>query len=181
VISANGVSAILVTRGDVDLGPILSTLPFDDVIVWDNSIREDLGVYGRYAASAEAKHEVIYTQDDDVLVPCINQLLAAYEPEVLTINHPSEWPLDIPWNGKGGIYDRDLPTTAFERYLARYPFDRYFTHHVCDGVFGLLTKVKTIDGGHQNLPQAYREGRVSTTDGWYEERRPLLVERCFDC
>lgn len=181
MIDAKDVSAVLVTRGDVDLDPILATLPFDDVIVWDNSVREDIGAYGRYAAIEEAKHDVIYTQDDDVIVTGIDQLLAAYEPGVMTINHPPEQPLDIPWNGKGGIFDRCLPAKAFARYLGRYPFDRYFTHHVCDGVVGLLTEVKAIYGGHENLPQAYQLGRISTTDGWYEERRPMIMERCLQC
>ena len=48
------VSAVLVTRGNVDMTAIVESLPFDDVVVWDNSIRNDLGIYGRYAAIAEA-------------------------------------------------------------------------------------------------------------------------------
>jgi hypothetical protein len=176
------VSACLVTRGDVDMAPILASIRdqgITDIVVWDNSQREDLGAYGRYAAIEEAARQVIYTQDDDLLVPCIGQLIAAYEPGTMTINHPPEWPLDIPWNGKGGIFDRDLPQQAFDRYLAVHPFDRYFTHHVCDGVVGLLNPVKAIYGGHENLASAYQEGRISTSPGWYEERRPLIQERCL--
>lgn len=178
MISAADVSAVLVTRGDVDLSPILASLPFADVVVWDNSKRQDLGVFGRYAAIAEAKHDVIYTQDDDVLVSCIPELLAAYEPGVLTINHPPEFPLDIPWLGKGAIFDRDLWCPAMWRYLRVYPGDRFFTHCAADGPFGLLTPLKVIHGAHESLPQAYRDDRISTTPGWYEERRPLILERC---
>src|SRR4051812_19761075 len=43
------VSAVLVTRGDVDMTPIIDSLPVDwDWLVYDNSDRRrDLAVYGR--------------------------------------------------------------------------------------------------------------------------------------
>lgn len=65
------VSACLVTRGDVDMSPVITSLTavgIDDIVVYDNSKRENLAVYGRYAAIAEAKHDLIYVQDDDVIV-----------------------------------------------------------------------------------------------------------------
>lgn len=82
------VSAVIVTRGDVDLREILRSIPFDDVVVWNNgdgSVSKrvmthslarivtgrgelpDLAVYGRYAAIEYADHDLIYVQDDDVL------------------------------------------------------------------------------------------------------------------
>lgn len=76
------VSAIIVTRGDCDLQPILESLPEDwDRVVWDNSRgvyvngmklvtapARDLTVYGRYAAIGYASHDLIYVQDDDCIV-----------------------------------------------------------------------------------------------------------------
>lgn len=81
------VSAIIVTRGDVDLRSILESIPQDwQVIVWDNGAGNvleraktpsrlmtldddirDLAVYGRYAAIEYTSSELIYVQDDDVL------------------------------------------------------------------------------------------------------------------
>lgn len=182
-ITAADVSAVLVTRGDVDLSHIIESIAaagIAELIVWNNAEREDLGAYGRYAAIAEAKHDVIYTQDDDVIVGDIRALLVAYEPGTMTINHPfgKGFPLDIPWNGKGGVFHRDLPGAAFARYLDKYPFDRYFTHHVCDGVVGLFAPIKALDVGHTSLPAAISPGRISTTAGWYEERRPEILRRC---
>lgn len=177
MIPANEVSAVLVTRGDVDLTPILLTLQWcDDVIVWDNSRREDLGIYGRYAAIAEAKHKVVYTQDDDVVVTCHKKLLKAYEPGVLTVNYPEPW--DIPWVARGGVFDRDLPGRAFEVYLSKWEYDGLFTHGICDAVFGLLSETNVVDYGSRDLPHANADGRVSTTAGWYNERRPLAALRC---
>jgi hypothetical protein len=84
------VSAIIVTRGDVDIVPILDSLPAEwEVLVWDNgrgSISRrvskhllarivtgegelpDLAVYGRYRAIEYATNDLIYVQDDDCVV-----------------------------------------------------------------------------------------------------------------
>lgn len=177
MIDASDVSAVLVTRGDVDLAEIIESLPYDDIVVWDNSKRTDHGIYGRYAGIREAKNPIIYVQDDDLLVTCHEKLLAAYQPGVLTVNYPQPW--DIPWVARGGIFDSDLPGKAFGRYLAAYPFDRYFTHYACDGIFALLTdQVEVIDEGSVDLPASLRPGRVSTSPGWYDNYRPLIQERC---
>jgi hypothetical protein len=173
------VSAVIPTRGDVDLTPILDSLPFVDVIVWDNSKRHDLGIFGRYHAIHYAKNPVIVTQDDDLIVTCWLDILDAYEPGVLTVNYPE--PYDIPWVARGGIFDCDLPGRAFERYLHQFPFDEFFTHHACDGVFALLTdEVRVIDEGSEDLPHGLAEGRVSTSPKWYDERRPLIQKRCAE-
>lgn len=169
------VSAVIVTRGDVDLSPILSSLPFDDIVVWDNSQREDLGLYGRYAAIAEAKHEVIYTQDDDLVVPLAAELVDFYQPGRLTVNMP--YSHDIPWPSRGSVFDRDLPEQVFARYRERFEVDRWFTHYGCDGIFCLLADTRVVDLGHENLAHAFTPGRISTSPGWYDEKRPLIVER----
>lgn len=96
--TAGNVSAVLVTRGDVDLSPIVSTfLPhlFSEVVVWNNDARGnhapelqeraeaaahvpvvwantegvDLVVYGRYAAIRATRSAVVYVQDDDCVLP----------------------------------------------------------------------------------------------------------------
>jgi hypothetical protein len=80
------VTAIIVTRGDVDRHAIIESIPEEyEVLVWDNGGRvvmrkvegsyvgeviaktPDLAVYGRYAAIEYATGDLIYVQDDDVL------------------------------------------------------------------------------------------------------------------
>lgn len=76
-----GVTACLVTRGDVDLQPIIDSLPNDwQIVIWDNGDRmvtrsdgftevcHDLSVFGRYAAIEYATNDLIYVADDDVIV-----------------------------------------------------------------------------------------------------------------
>lgn len=83
------VSAVIPTRGDVDMQPILDSLPAEwEILIWDNGEQtcwvyesgksregfsdavpgSDLAVYGRYAAIQYATHDLIYVQDDDVIV-----------------------------------------------------------------------------------------------------------------
>ncbi len=171
------VSACLVTRGDVDMQPVLDTLGWcDEIIVWDNSQREDLGIFGRYAAIRDASNDVIFTQDDDLLVTCHEQLLAEYEPGRVLCNYPQPW--DIPWVARGALFERGLPRKAFARYLERWPYDRTFTHFVADAVFVLLSDCKVVDYGSVDLPWGTAPGRVSTSPDWYDGRRPEVQRRC---
>lgn len=84
------VSAIIVTRGDVDLQPIFESLPPEwEIVTWDNGRHQvtvstprvgdsvcnvltegtsDLSVYGRYAAIEYASGMLIWVQDDDCIV-----------------------------------------------------------------------------------------------------------------
>jgi hypothetical protein len=90
------VSAIIVSRGNVDLRPVLGSLPEEwEQVVWNNSgasdggatvavrspgrsrrgsfdrcddVGADLSVYGRYAAIEHASGDVIFCQDDDCIV-----------------------------------------------------------------------------------------------------------------
>ena len=85
------VTAIIVTRGDVDLTQIIQSIPKDwQCLVWNNGSEklldydlanhyttfsratwfevEDLSVYGRYAAIEHAVGDLIYVQDDDCIV-----------------------------------------------------------------------------------------------------------------
>lgn len=169
------VSAVIVTRGDVDISPILGSLPFDDIVVWDNSQREDLGLYGRYAGIAECEHDVIYVQDDDLICLRPAELLEHYEPGSVICNWQGAY--DIPFPGRGAMFDRDLPAQVFDRYFEQFEMDHWFTHFGCDGVFALLADVRVGDFGMEHLPHAFNPGRISASPGWYDDKRLLIKER----
>jgi len=144
------VSAVLVTRGDVPLDQIIDSITaagIDDIVVWDNSVREDLAVYGRYAGIAEAKHDLIYVQDDDCVVPSesIKALIAEwadYRHSQYDFSHPdhkvlAEWAEDhfvanMPFDfrhsfyrehslvGFGAVFHRDAPYRAHDRFNCRF-------------------------------------------------------------
>lgn len=147
----------------------------EDIVVWDNSVL-DMGIYGRYCAALTAFHDVVVTQDDDVLVDCYEQLLADYEPGVVTVNYPEPW--DIPWVARGAVFDKRLPAAAFAWYGQYHEIDRLFTHRICDAVFTLLSDVNVVDYGSEDLPHGFHAGRVSTSEGWYDRDRPEAQRRC---
>jgi hypothetical protein len=132
------VTACLITRGDVDLAPILETLPYPNVIIWGPDDPE-LHVYGRYAAMSRARTPVVYTQDDDCLFTQHEALLAAYEPgTIVAVNGHGDDPggyEDVALVHGGALMDRHLPNRAFAEYLIRYPYDE-----------GLLREADMING-----------------------------------
>lgn len=112
------VSAVIVTRGNVDLRPILDSLPPAwEQVVWNNAggvdgasatvsvqngrkpmvmadVGPDLGVYGRYAAIAHASHDLIYVQDDDCIVSDPEELVSVWgdaPDHVIVCNQPEPW------------------------------------------------------------------------------------------
>lgn len=139
------VTACLVTRGDQHeaMDRIVSSLIFENVIVWDNSVREDWKCAGRYKAAELADTEIVYFQDDDVLVPEHTQveLLEAYEPGVCIANwghgeNPDGYD-DLPLVCGGAVMDRRLCADAIERYATHWPLDDAFRYEA-DFVVGAL-------------------------------------------
>lgn len=139
------VTACLVTRGDQPqmMERILASLIFPHVVVWDNSVRADRKVAGRYHAIFHSDTPVVYFQDDDVIVPADTQqqLLDAYEPGVMVANwgHGEEAAGydDLPLVCAGAIVDRELPWQALNRYLDRWPADDGFMYEA-DFIAGVL-------------------------------------------
>jgi hypothetical protein len=151
VISAWDVTACLVTRGDVDLRPILRTLPYRNLHVWDGRERdrEDAyGMYVRWLCVAEARTEIVYVQDDDCVFRHHEELLAAYRPGVIvsTYGHgvDADGLEEFPLMHGGAIMDRDLAAPALERYLRHFLPDEAF-YRYCDLIVGGLTPSETVE------------------------------------
>lgn len=155
------ISAVLVTKGDVDLTPILQTLPFDDVVIHDNSKDRDYKVYGRYMAMNRAKHDIIYTQDDDAVTDPI-VICQHYKHGFVTANMPldrrSFYSDGIALIGWGSVFDR-YATEAMKPYFDRFTFDDLFMRE-CDRVFTALNTVNLIDVPFTNLPNATAVDRM---------------------
>lgn len=152
MIDRNQVTACLVTRGDQPeaMGRILASLIFDRVVVWDNSVEDDWKTAGRYLGAERADTEVVYFQDDDVIVPAATQeaLLQAYEPGVVVANwghgeNPDGYD-DLPLVCGGAVLDRSLCRQAMGRYLERWPLDDWFLYDADFAIGVLYPRVRQL-------------------------------------
>lgn len=155
------VSAIIVTRGDVDLGRCLQNIEADEIILR----RGHGGVWERYEAAMYARHDVIYTQDDDCVVDAL-RVIGQYEPGMVTCNMPMDRRGEyrdkdgIALVGWGSVFDR-AALGAFERYFAVHQNreDEIFKREA-DRVFTALNRVKLIEIPFEHLPYAFGEDRM---------------------
>jgi hypothetical protein len=171
-VNCSEISAVIVTKGDVDLSPILESLPFEDVVVWDNSKElVDRKVYGRYLAIPRCKHDFIYVQDDDCIVPAEDLIFKAFGTVralallagMILCNIPSQHhrdfygPLGLSLVGWGAVFHRKL--ADFSRYFAAFPCDELFERE-CDRVFTALNPSYVLDVGVTNLEHAKGADRM---------------------
>jgi hypothetical protein len=159
------VSAVIVTRGDVDLTSVLESLfDFGEVIVWDNSKQTNLKVFGRYRAALNAKNDVVFTQDDDCVLDAA-QVVSAYEPGKVVCNMPVAKRAEyaslgcnhISLVGWGACFHRGL-IHKMHACIERYGLDDLFLRE-CDRVFTAANELKLVDVPFRHLPHAYR-GRM---------------------
>lgn len=183
------VSAVIVTRGNTDLQPVLNSLIFDDVIVWDNSREfQDEKTYGRVLAVARAEHDVIYSQDDDIVHSAENQrrIVSEYQPGVLTGCMWPEWSdgaarqgipggySDLVFPGSGSVYDRDLPRNTANRYLSHYPGDDFFRLWA-DTIIGVLASTRQLDIRFDALPEAEADYRMCNLPNATEQKTVAIL------
>lgn len=185
------VAAVIVTRGNVALAPIIESLPHAwEPIVWNNSLERDLSVYGRYAAIEHTSADVIFVQDDDcILAPeSFQALLDAYTPGHVVANMPARFRPHYPDSclvGFGAIFDRDLPAQAFGRF-AGYdgPSDLFWRAiaeqpapflRECDAVFTTLTPRILLDLDYQDREFASDPDRLWRQPDHHAQRQRMLA------
>ncbi len=178
------ISACLVTRGNVDMQPIVDSLGmYDEVLVWDNSktpVNEM--AHGRYVIAEQARNDIIFFQDDDVILDlACHQLLAdSYVDGSVTVNiHPQRWN-DVAWVGWGAVLRRDLSYEPHRRYLKHFPRDEMFLTF-CDAIMTCAVPVKRVWGGATDLPYAWAEDRTYQMPGYFTHTRPEAIRRAQWC
>jgi hypothetical protein len=173
------VSACLVTRGDVDMRPVLDSLPAEwEIILWDNESWIDgeqaechrilphhrdeidetwpvqnLSVYGRYAAIEYASHDLIWVCDDDVIVSDPQAIVDA-------------------WIGKPGPLG-DAPYHAMAHLVANMPSEFRHAGYVDSCLVGFGSCF------HRNLPAKAFQSFVEDTlpqEAWETAISPIPTE-----
>lgn len=139
------ITACLVTRGDQPgmMALIRESLIFDRVIVWDNSIAPDWKCAGRYMAAMLADTDLVYFQDDDVIVPQDTQqtLVECYQGEPCLANwghgENADGYDDLPLVCGGAVVDRRAALVAMAWYGAEHRLDTDFMYEA-DFAIGVL-------------------------------------------
>lgn len=186
-------TAVVVTRGDVELGPILDTLDgFGKLIVWDNSDRmPDSAVYGRYRALARVGSGAVYVQDDDVILPpeSLAALAAGYVPGKIVANVPDRFRPHYPDScllGFGAVFDPILPALAFQRFARFHHEPGVLTGgaalvvqeptflRTCDVVFTALTDYVLYDLPYEEREFATASNRMYRQADHVGERARML-------
>jgi hypothetical protein len=182
VLDPTKVSACLITRGDVDLEPILDSLPrgFDEVLIWGRERDEQPGTFGRYQLMREAKHDVIYTQDDDCVFEQHEMLARGWYPGCIAAVYghgktPGGY-ADVALVHGGALIDRDACLTSFDRYLEQWPRDEGF-YREADMISGTITPSRQYE-----IPYIIRMGIAARPNRmahqpWQADLKHKITER----
>jgi hypothetical protein len=130
------------------MAEILSSLVFEERIVWDNSKQPDWKCAGRYLAATQALRggtRAVYFQDDDVIVPRSTQeaLVEAYTSSDVEIVanwghgvNPDGYE-DLPLVCGGAVADPGACIDAMIRYAEHFPLNEAFKYEA-DFAIGVL-------------------------------------------
>ena len=170
-----------------------------DTSGWPSPGSSDLSVYGRYAAIEYASHDLIYVQDDDVIVSdpqaVVDEWILMRSPGVdpawngVVCNMPPEFRPHYPDSalvGFGACFQRNKPKKAFDRMLrAGIDFglesldaglgspDRWMFRE-CDRVFTCLTPRILVDVPKQDREFASDPDRLWKQSGHHESTARML-------
>lgn len=218
------VSACLVTDGKHDMQPVLDSLPEEwQKIIWNNGEKrvtilytdedveveihripcEDLSVYGRYAAIEYATNELVYVQDDDVIVSGPQKIVDAwingsvnyedgyprfpgiYKQDHVVCNMPPEFRPHYPDSalvGFGAVFHRDAPEKAFDQFhtavfecvIPYRPHPDEFNRE-CDRVFTCLTPRVLVD-----IPKTDRDFASDPDRLWRQDGHVASTQRMLE-
>lgn len=123
---------------------------FDDKFIKDNDVnlinsdKNYLG-YGRYLASKYAKHDLIYTQDDDWFPLSIEDLALSRSPDQILAytapTHNTNKPVHK-WLGWGAIFHKSM-TKVMDLYLENFEEDFLF-YRECDLILTNMNPYKKV-------------------------------------
>ena len=201
------VSACVATRGNVDMDPILDSLPAKwQRVVWNNGDETvwlqnqqgaawtfhsvtDQGPHGRFAAIDYAAHELVYVQDDDVIVSDPQQIVDEWldllhnhnRDDVVVANMPPEFRPHYPDSvmlGFGACFKRDAPEKAFQQFFDFHTdmtrTDPLFLRESCR-IFTVLTPQYLVDVPKVDMPYASDPDRLWKQPGHVQSREKALA------
>lgn len=174
----------------------------DDIVVWNNDPTTKLDIddenvtvvqsdgnmvtYGRYLCARHAKHDVIYTQDDDCLVHNMGELFETFELNPTCIAHNLKLghlmrnmenifdQAQVALVGWGAFFKREW-CNVFENYVTSFGEDELL-HRKADRIFSLLLnrRHRSLPAAVEDLPGASGTESLSVKDDHLELTRQAI-------
>ena len=201
------VSGIIVTRGNVETDVLMETWPAEwERLVWDNGSEEvwaqpqrdaawysypasDQGPHGRFAAIDFASHDLVFCQDDDVIVSNPQQIVDEWfdllhnhnRDDVVVADMPPEFRPHYPDSvmvGFGACFHRDAPEKAFQQFFDFHTdmtrADPLFLRESCR-IFTVLTPQYLVDCPKVDMPYASDPDRLWKQQDHLQSREKALA------
>ncbi len=159
MLNPRSVSAIIPTRGDVDVCRIYESLRVHPEI---GEVRFVIGdtPFNRYREMMDSTAEVFYTQDDDCVTD-LRPLFEAYDPEfivnAMTVEHAAQYPGNQTLIGFGALFHGSLVRKAFHSW--NWQRDALF-YRESDRIFPTVNPHKTVFPKIEILPHASAPNRL---------------------
>jgi hypothetical protein len=185
--SPSQITAVLVTRGDVDLTLIRSSLwPFRDVLIYNNSLNLDYKVFSRYLAAQMARTDYVYVQDDDCIIDLPHypwdQVSSSHILCNMPQGHRKNYMGRVQLVGFGAVFPKALIRPTFTEYNLHFGQNELL-YMECDRYFTARNKCVLTDVEVTHLPWAESADRLyRQTDHW--DRREQIerqIEFAIQC
>lgn len=179
MVEKKNTSAVIVTRGDIDLSRVVKSLEgFRQIVVWNNLDQPDCSVFGRFMAlEFMARSNPVYVQDDDCIVLDHSPILEGWQPGTICANFPKghrkNYLDGIALVGFGALIDRGVAREAICRYLSAWPLIDPLFLDECDRVVTALSEVISVEAPYENLTWAHDPRRMGSSSDHSENLRRI--------
>ena len=161
-----------------------------EIIIRDNSKCKNIKCYARYTMAKKAKNNIIYTQDDDCIVPNLAGIydkfmedsskvaysgVEGYEEKIKDVTFGEQ---QIAMMGWGAIFSRDM-IGVLNKYIKAYGKDETF-YREADRIFTLLQNQhhNFVSGGINHL-KGKDDDNAMCQQSDHISSRNLAIERCL--
>ena len=112
----------------------------DEILIRDNSKGDNLKTWARYELAKQAKNDIIYTQDDDCVIP-IDKIFNKFDGNVITYGGTPEsvnnsYHKRLCLMGWGSFFKKEW-LNVFDKYESKYGRD-YLFYREADRIFTTL-------------------------------------------
>lgn len=182
------VTACLITWKRQNIPRIIKELRkyefINEILIRDNEKAENVMVYGRYMLGMKAANDIIYTQDDDVLVHNIDEIYKAYDNRTLVYGTQAHMTPEyyggrhLALMGWGSFFNREW-IKILNKYVDKYGKDDCF-YRETDRIFTMLlgNKHNPVVVEIEHL-EGYNDENALCQQKDHLDYKKLAIDRCL--